>query len=516
MIKRKEKENVKGNEKGEIKVKKIKPAKGERPKMEKKKKRRIITISAAGVIVLFLVVNSAFAKSAALPVSVTGVLRSDIEETLSTSGMIESDEVKTYFSKITGAVGELYVQAGDEVKSGSQLIAFDEKSVEFIEKQAELQAKANEGSYLNTVETAAENSGKLSEAETNLKVLTQQIEDEENYIKELEAELTELQANLSAYYNQAATNISIYGIQLQSDLEKATAEQNAGEVERLKEEIKNNSIAGQQVSYQLGQMSNDSRVKELQDKIAQEQDKLTGYQEYKAEMEGQKNTSEGGVLNEHQKSELEANHGITVINDEVAKEDSDFAKQGVVADFNGIVMAVNVVNGGTVTDGTELLTLANSDKVKVKISVTKYDLEKLALGQQAEITVSGHSYEGEVTKIDRMAVQNSSGTPVVGVEVSILNPDENIYLGIEAKVDIRTQKSEQTLCLPVECVNADKEGDFVYVVEEGSVIRKNVVTGISSDTYIEVKEGVTEGEQVVSSITTGIVEGMAVTAIPAQ
>lgn len=491
-------------------------ARSEKPKMDKKKKKKIIWGSIAGVIVVFFVVNSVFAKDVGMVVTTTEVLKGDIEETVSTSGTVASEEVKTYFSQINGTIGTLHVKLGDAVENGTQLLAFDAESTETTKRQADLQAQANEGNYQNSVQRANENQGKFSEANTNLAVLEQQIADEENYIKELEAQLDELQTNLSAYYNQAATNISIYGIQLQADLDKATSEGNQGEAERLKEEIEKNNIAAQQVSYQLGQMSNDSRVKELKTKIADEQDKLNGYKEYKSEMESQKASSEGGVLNSYQKSELEANHGISALSAEEAQKDYSYATQGVVAEFNGIVTELTAVEGATVTEGTSLLTLANSDKVKVDIAVTKYDLEKMEVGQKAAVTVSGHSYEGEIVKINKMATANSSGTPVVGAEVRINNPDEYIYLGIEAKVEIYTRSASQVLVLPVECVNADKEGDFVYVVENGIVVKKSVTTGISSDMYIEIKEGLAEGEQVITSVTAGIEEGMAVTAVPAE
>lgn len=493
-----------------------KNARGEKPKMDKKKKRRIVLITVAAVLVLFIGVNKIFAKDMAMMVSTTEALRGDIKETVSTSGAVASEEVKTYFSKINGTIGVIQVKAGDTVESGEQMIAFDSVNAAHAKRQADLQAQANEGSYQNSVQRERENEGRLAEASTNLAVLKQQIADEENYIKELQAELDELQTNLSAYYNQAATNISIHGIQLQSDLEKAVNEKNQGEIDRLNEEIKNNNIAAQQVSYQLGQMSNDSRVKELQNKISEEQDKVTHYKEYQAEMESQKASSEGGVMNAYQKSELEANHEISSITAQDALEDYSYATDGVLADFNGVVTELSVVEGAPVAEGTNLLTLANRDKVKVDISVTKYDLEKIAVGQKAEITVSGHSYEGEVVKINKMATVNASGTASVGAEIRINNPDDNIYLGIEAKVLIDTNEAKQVLLLPVECVNADKEGDFVYTVENGIVVRKNVTTGISSDTYIEITGGLTEGEQVISSVTTGIVEGMPVTAVPAE
>jgi len=490
-----------------------KKAGGEKPKMDKKKKRRIIIAAVAAVLALFVGVNKIFAKDMAMAVSTTPVMQGDIKETVSASGAVASEEMKTYFSQINGTIGTIYVKAGDTVKNGEQMIVFDSESAEQARRQADLQAQASEGSYQNSVQRERENEGKFAEASTNLAVLEQQIADEENYIKELQAQLDKLQADLSAYYNQAATNISIYGIQLQSDLEKAMKEGNQGEVDRLNEEITNNSIAAQQVAYQLGQLSNDSRVKELQTKISEEQDKVTHYREYKAEMESQKASSEGGVMNAYQKSELEANHELSSMTSQEALEDYSYATDGILADFNGIVTELSVVEGAPVVEGTSLLTLANRDKVKVDIFVTKYDLEKIAVGQKAEITVSGHSYEGEVVKINKMATVNASGTAAVGTEIRINNPDDYIYLGIEAKVLINTQEADQVLLLPVECVNADKEGDFVYTVENGIVIRKNVITGISSDTYIEIKEGLAEGDQVISDVTTGIMEGMPVTAV---
>lgn len=487
-----------------------------KPGMDKKKKRRIVLGCTAAAVVLLMGANKIFAKDAAMTVTTTRALKGDIKETVSTSGSVASEEVKTYFSKINATIGSIHVDVADAVEKGAQMIAFDRKGAENTKRQADLQAQANEGSYQNSVRRANENQGKLAEASTNLKVLEQQIADEENYIKELQKELDELQAGLNAYYNQASTNISIYGIQLQSDLQKAEKEGNQAEVERLNEEIKNNNIAAQQVAYQLGQMGNDDRVKELQERISQEQEKVTHYKEYQAEMESQKASSEAGVMNAYQRSELEANHEISNMSAKEALEDYDYASDGICAEFNGIVTELSVVEGAPVTEGMSLITLANRDRMKVDISVTKYELEKIAVGQKAQITVSGHDYEGEVVKIDKMATVNASGTASVGAEIRIDHPDEFIYLGIEAKVLIGTKEASGVLLLPVECVNVDREGEFVYTVENGVVVRKDVVTGISSNTYIEIREGLSEGEEVISNVVTGIVEGMPVTAVLAE
>ena len=83
-------------------------------------------------------------------------------------------------------------------------------------------------------------------------------------------------------------------------------------------------------------------------------------------------------------------------------------------------------------------------------------------------------------------------------------------MGIEAKVVIYSDKSENVLVVPVETVNSDKNGDFVYIVENNIVVRKDVVTGVSSDTYIEVTDGLNENDQVMTDISIDITEGMEV------
>ena len=135
------------------------------------------------------------------------------------------------------------------------------------------------------------------------------------------------------------------------------------------------------------------------------------------------------------------------------------------------------------------------------------------MGQQADVVISGNTYQGEIKKIDHMAVTNASNTPMVGVEVQLINPDEHIILGLDARLTIYTKKSENTLLIPVEAVNADKEGDFLYVVENGIVVRKSIVCGISSDTYTEVLEGITQEDQVILVSYGTLEEGVAVTVI---
>ena len=105
---------------------------------------------------------------------------------------------------------------------------------------------------------------------------------------------------------------------------------------------------------------------------------------------------------------------------------------------------------------------------------------------------------------------------MVGTEIKILNPDSDVYLGVEAKVVISTAQESDVIVVPVSAVNVDMDGEFIYVVENNVLVRKPVVTGISSDTMIQIVEGISEGDQMVTEVTTGLTEGMAAVAVPAN
>ena len=66
------------------------------------------------------------------------------------------------------------------------------------------------------------------------------------------------------------------------------------------------------------------------------------------------------------------------------------------------------------------------------------------------------------------------------------------------------------MLVPYEAVNTDKEGDFCYLVKDGVIVRQNVVTGISSDMDVEIKEGISEGDTVVISSDMDLTEGLQV------
>ena len=214
-----------------------------------------------------------------------------------------------------------------------------------------------------------------------------------------------------------------------------------------------------------------------------------------------------GAVTEEEKEKMEITNNLSELDQMTAEELVEAARKGIRADFNGVVTKVAVVEGSTTAPGTELFTLQNTDKVDVTVNISKYDYDKVEEGQSAQITLAGKTYEGEVIKISHAATQNEKGASLIAADIRIKNPDENIFLGVDAKVTIQAQKAQNVVVLPSEVVNIGKGGSFCYVLEDGMITRKDITTGVSSDDYVEVTDGIEADEQVIRDIGS-LQEGM--------
>ena len=255
------------------------------------------------------------------------------------------------------------------------------------------------------------------------------------------------------------------------------------------------------------------KISDQEERLQESAEETQRLETWKAKEEGIKDSSEAAILSNEAKNQLAADQQLSSLNVLMTKEDIQAGKKGISAEFSGVVTEVTAVEGGPAAKGGSLFSVASNERVVVDMPVTRYDLEKLEMGQSAEITVAGKSYSGAVSKLSRLAAANEKGTPVVSAEIQIEGADENIYLGLEAKVKIHGHEANDVLVVPVETVNTGKDGSFCYVVENGVVVKKEVETGIASAATVEIKSGLTEGAKVIRIGAELIEEGMKVTAV---
>lgn len=523
---RKKRMKAEAKEKKAQKKREAKMAGGSAGKGKKKKRAGILIALALVILVVgYSVISSSMAKNTPPQVMCMEAAAGNVEETLSTSGTVSSEESRTYYAPVSAVIAQMDLLVGDEVTEGQQLVVFDTSDLENKKKKADLDVSSSTNSYRSIQYQSSRNQNEYNEATVGLEELKNMAELQEQYVLglkyELEDERQREKEHLQEWYGKLSQELEIQN----NKLAEVHGDEGRG---RIQDIIQNINQQIRDVSDQINDLSMSEGLKEKQRLIDAEQKKLEDMQEEISKREGKESSSEAGIVDPYAKQQQADSIQSAQITAGEAATELERAMEGVKADFSGIVTRLGsgggtgssntsgIQTGASVTEGMELFTIESNQSVKVDIDVTKYDLSKIAVGQKADLEIAGRMYEGEVSKINKVAQQNAQGTPVVGAEIHIINPDSDIYLGVEAKVTIHTASAENVVTLPVEIVNTDKQGDFCYVVENGVVVMRRIVTGISSDSVIEIKEGLKEGEQVVYDTTGMIAEGMTVMAVPVE
>ena len=494
----------------------------------RKRKKKIPLIVAAALVVVFggySVVNSVIAKNTPTQVNTITAAKGSVEETISTSGKVNSEQSRTYYAPVGAVITEMNVSLGDVVEEGQQLVTFDTSDLEAQKTKAALDASASANGYRSTQYQSDKKQSEYNEAVIGLDELKVLAAGQEQYVQglkyNLEDDIQNKKEDLQEWLNKLNLELEIQNNKLSEPRSEESRE-------RIQETIQNLNESIRRTSNEINDLNMSDEMKEKQRIIDAEQKKLDDMKEEISRREGKESSSEAGIVDPYAKQQQADNMQSAQITAEEAAEKLAKGQEGVKAEFGGIVTKIatmsssanasaggGLLEGATVSEGTELFTIESNRQVKVDISITKYDLAKIAVGQKADITIADQKYEGEVTKINKVAANNSQGSPVVGVEVHINNPDSGIYLGVEAQVVIHTNSAQDVITLPVEIVNTDRNGDFCYVVENGVVTMRRITTGISSDTDVEVTDGLKEGDLVVYDMTGSVTEGMSVVAVPA-
>ena len=494
----------------------------------RKRKKKIPLIVAAALVVVFggySVVNSVIAKNTPTQVNTITAAKGSVEETISTSGKVNSEQSRTYYAPVGAVITEMNVSLGDVVEEGQQLVTFDTSDLEAQKTKAALDASASANGYRSTQYQSDKKQSEYNEAVIGLDELKVLAAGQEQYVQglkyNLEDDIQNKKEDLQEWLNKLNLELEIQNNKLSEPRSEESRE-------RIQETIQNLNESIRRTSNEINDLNMSDEMKEKQRIIDAEQKKLDDMKEEISRREGKESSSEAGIVDPYAKQQQADNMQSARITAEEAAEKLAKGQEGVKAEFGGIVTKIatmsssanasaggGLLEGATVSEGTELFTIESNQQVKVDISITKYDLAKIAVGQKADITIADQKYEGEVTKINKVAANNAQGSPVVGVEVHINNPDSGIYLGVEAQVVIHTNSAQDVITLPVEIVNTDRNGDFCYVVENGVVTMRRITTGISSDTDVEVTDGLKEGDLVVYDMTGSVTEGMSVVAVPA-
>ena len=542
--------------------------------MKKKTINKVMILVVAGIAVFLSALTVASMTmekpKTASQVETVEVEKGNVAEELDATGTVESRNKKVFFSPVNATVKKLNFEAGDSVRKGQQLVTYDLEDLEKENQKALLNVKSGRLDLEDAVNQSEEALEKQSEAKANVQTLEGQVDEWQQYVYDLQAAI---QQRTTDAQNQAAAQASASAQEAAKAAQKAYQQQlkEYQESEKKLRDIRDKALTAYNQAKNEYDMAMETWKKnasepnqeallekekartqaELAYKAAQEaygqltppdMEGLTGaagstdlsgasadtsdlqreldsasatLAELQSELASEKAVAEAdpASLSEEAKEKMEGANNLTELEAKSVEELIEEGKKGIQAEFNGVISDCQVAQGAAVTQGMQLFTLESTEEVSVNISVSKYDYEVLKEGQKATIEMGDSTYEGTLVKINRVAIPNAEGTPMIGAEVRIDNPDENIFIGVEAKVTVHAEQAKGVPVVPVEAVNIGKSGSFCYVLRDGIIEKQEVQTGISSDTMVEIKSGLKAGDQVIPDIGS-LEEGDAAQAAP--
>lgn len=211
----------------------------------------------------------------------------------------------------------------------------------------------------------------------------------------------------------------------------------------------------------------------------------------------------------------------------------DLSKTTIYAPMAGTISDLNKEEGeiaiGSQFQPDVILVIADLSEMEAQVNVDENDIVSVAIGQEAEIEVDAlldQRLKGVVTEIANSANASGSGSAdqktEFEVKIAITDPPETLRPGMTASADISTRTNEDAVSVPIQSVavrtvdqlkkageaqedaeskyTPDRDGfvEIVFCIEDGKAVAKQVKTGIQSDELIEIKEGLGEGEEVVT------------------
>ncbi len=178
----------------------------------------------------------------------------------------------------------------------------------------------------------------------------------------------------------------------------------------------------------------------------------------------------------------------------------------VRAPFSGRVGLRRVSVGTLISPGDVITTLDDTSVIKLDFSVPENFLSSLREGLSIRATAPafpGRSFAGSVASIDSRVDMN---TRSVTVRALLANDDGSLKPGMFLNVALANDERE-ALVIPEEALSPEAERQYVYVVADGKVSRREVRIGGRRPGSVEVLSGLTAGERVVVEGTQKVRDG---------
>lgn len=182
--------------------------------------------------------------------------------------------------------------------------------------------------------------------------------------------------------------------------------------------------------------------------------------------------------------------------DNVKAAQRAFQDAVIVSPLNGTITQAAFIPGQSVSASDIIAQVVDTSEIFFDVEVDEADISKISLGQAAEVSLDAYEnqvFTGIIDQITPQTKTTSSGATVIPVRIKMDSPKIIFVNGLSGQASIITALSKNALVIPQEAL---REDNMVFVEQDKETKPVKVIPGIQSDTDVEIKDGLSEGQRV--------------------
>ena len=447
----------------------------------------LIVICVLGTGAYFLMGRNRAKKASSnlIMVNLQEVNPQQITTKVSADGNIRTEEEEDIKVRLNGLVEELYIEEGQKVEVGQEILKLEEETLKKALENAQLTLEEARKNYDNLKNTYNSQDGlndlKLKEARRNLQIAVlskdKEIINLENQKHSLQEKQKEAKRNLNNLKEELADKEHLY----ENDaIPKNELERTSEDYERAKKDYQN--IKRELETLVEKTIPNAMELAQLKVDNAQNSLDLL-----KANIQRDRIT----------KNDLEvANIKVIKARREIKNIESDLEKVVTSAPISGTVLQIKVKSGDKVTEGSTVGQIADINNLRAEVMVDEIDVNDVKEGQIVNITSDSFekTLKGEVKTIAPISTKVGNINKYK-TKIELRDTGGLLRPGMFVNAEIITKKKEDVIAVPSMAVLGEKE-KYVFVAKDGKAQKRSIEVGIKSLSKVEVK-GVQPEEKVV-------------------
>lgn len=182
--------------------------------------------------------------------------------------------------------------------------------------------------------------------------------------------------------------------------------------------------------------------------------------------------------------------------DEVKSAQKALADAYLYTPIAGVVTQAPIIAGQNVTATDLIAQIVDIESIYFDTEVDEADIGKVKIGQKTKINLDAYPDQQLMGTVDQIIPQtktSSSGATVVTVRMNLGTPQVSFVNGLSGQATIVLSEAKDVLIIPLDAL---REDETVIIQINNQLKSQKVVTGIKSDTDVEVKQGLNEGNKV--------------------